>query len=233
MARKALPPQFDENGKQICGAKTSKGTPCRKPPKPGKNRCKLHGGNNLSGIAHPNYKDGRYTNDIPARLVENYEAAKNDPNLLSVRDDMALLEARIRDLLKRVDSGESGRLWRQLRETYQAFRRATNAGEDDEAKRLLSEIGQLINAGYQDAQAWTEIENTIERKRKLGADERKRLVEMEQMIQTDRMLLVAGALVDAVRKHVSDRDILNAISTDLGAVLRLGATAGVDGGPLG
>ena len=44
-----------------CGAKTRSGEPCKKRPIIGRTRCRNHGGKSLFWIAHPSYKDGKYS----------------------------------------------------------------------------------------------------------------------------------------------------------------------------
>src|SRR5690349_13713695 len=98
----------------ICGAKTKTGAPCKGAPMPN-GRCRLHGGKTPSGIASPQYKTGRYSRVLPTRLQSRYDAARTDAALLELRDDISLLDARLEDLLSRVDTGESGVLWASLK----------------------------------------------------------------------------------------------------------------------
>ncbi len=51
---------------KTCGAKTRSGTSCKRLPCVANARCSLHGGKSLAGIAHPNYKHGRYTVTLPS-----------------------------------------------------------------------------------------------------------------------------------------------------------------------
>jgi glucans biosynthesis protein len=52
-----------------CGAKTSAGSPCRRPPVRGRTRCRLHGG--LSPGAPRGSRNGNYTNgDWTAEVIE-------------------------------------------------------------------------------------------------------------------------------------------------------------------
>ncbi len=44
----------------LCGAKTRRGTACRRAPMPN-GRCSKHGGKSLKLFAHPNFKHGRYS----------------------------------------------------------------------------------------------------------------------------------------------------------------------------
>ena len=51
-----------------CGAKTRRGSACRRPALKGKNRCQLHGGKStgVKGERNGNYRDGRYTKEAIA-----------------------------------------------------------------------------------------------------------------------------------------------------------------------
>src|SRR3954452_17185048 len=96
-----------------CGAKTRSGAPCRTRPMPN-GRCRMHGGKSLAGAASPAFKTGRHSTYLPVRLLAGYQEAERDPELLALRDEIALIDSRLADVLSRVDSGESSRIWRSL-----------------------------------------------------------------------------------------------------------------------
>ena len=83
---------------RLCGAKTRSGSACQNRPMPN-GRCRMHGGKSLGGIASPNFKHGGYSKFLPVRLGDNYQEAMADPELLALRDDIALLDARVHDLM--------------------------------------------------------------------------------------------------------------------------------------
>ena len=47
-----------------------------------------------------------------------YEDALNDPQLMDLKRSVAVIDSRLIDLLGRVDSGESGALWREIGKVY-------------------------------------------------------------------------------------------------------------------
>jgi hypothetical protein len=47
------------------------------------------------------------------------------------------------------------------------------------------------------------------------SSESKRLAAMRQLLSVEQALMIAGALVDVVTRHVSDKQALSAIITDL------------------
>lgn len=62
---------------------------------------------------------------------------------------------------------------------------------------------------------WERLLTTVEARRRLADTERRRLEAAQQMITTERAMLLVAALVDAVRRHVDDRRILDAIGREL------------------
>lgn len=175
-------------------------------------RCRLHGGKSLAGVASPTFVTGRYSKHLPARLADQYLASRNDPELLALRDEVAIVDSRLNDLLGRVDTGESGALWKQARKLLSDYR---TTGEESH----LYALGLTINEALDDYAAWQEIQLLLEQRRKLVETERKRLVDMQQMITAERAMLLIAAISDTIRRHVSDRNVLAAINADLGALI--------------
>src|SRR4051794_12837534 len=70
-------------------------------------RCRLHGGLTPRGLANVNTRTGRYSRDLPTRVLARYESALADPELLSVRDDVALLQGAITDVMAEVKEAET------------------------------------------------------------------------------------------------------------------------------
>lgn len=205
---------YDDNGRPICGAKTRKGLPCRVAPMPN-GRCYRHGGaSHPGGSSHPGFRTGRYAK-LPARMIDRFLASLDDPDLLAVREDIAANDARIADLVARLDTGESGSLWRQLRDA-QAEVDAARGGDDPAAlAEAMQRVRALILRGHADHAAWAELREAQEHGRKLRESERKRLVEMHQMIAADKALAWGRALMEAVERRVTDRKVLTAISRDV------------------
>ncbi len=206
---------FFVGDKQVCGARRRNGTYCMGSPVRGANRCRIHGGLSLKGAAHGRFKDGKYTRDLPSRLSERYMKAVNDEKLLELRDDIALIEARIGDLITRVDTGESGAIWKAVKKSYAALRLAAQTNNQAAFAENLSEMGKLINRGFDDYLAWDEIFRAVANRRKLVETERKRLTELKQMMTAEQAMTMLSFVVATIRKHVSDPKILSAISQEI------------------
>lgn len=201
-----------------CGAKTRGGSACKQPALPN-GRCHYHGGKSLAGIASATYKTGRYSQVMPTRMRGRYAEAQADGALLELRDDIALTDARLADLLGRVDSGESGALWQSLmaaRGDLLAYRRA---GDNVRMAEALNLILELIGQGHADYRAWGEVAQVLEQRRRLVVSERKRLIELQQTITVEKAMLLIGAIGGIIKAHVSDRETLTKISADISALV--------------
>lgn len=196
--------------KKRCGAKTKHG-PCKRWAGQS-GRCSFHGDKSPKGPAHWNYQHGRRTKTLPVRMLEDAAAAMNDPELASMREDIVVMDARINDLIARVDSGESGRAWRKLNEAMVEYKRSLAVGDEDKAAYWLYELHDLIIQGVRDYDAWDEVTQAMTVREKLIAAEQKRLIQNGQMIPAERALAIFGRLMQAIRENVTDRRALANIS---------------------
>lgn len=183
-------------------------------------RCRLHGGATPRGLANPNTKSGRWSKDLPTRLAAKYEAALADQKLLELRDELAVIDTRLSELLGKVDTGEAGALWDRLRKVLAELRAAK--GDPDKQRDLLSEMMKLVEGGAEDWMTWDDVFRTIERRARIAESERRRLVEMQQMMSNEQAMTLLAAVVDTVRRHVTDRDALKGISADLSRLIAHG-----------
>lgn len=178
-------------------------------------RCRIHGGATPSGLAHPQTKTGRYSKHLPTRLAASYAEAQSDQQLLELREDIALLDARLADVLARVDTGESGAIWRRLVQAKGDYHKA-KAKDKDHALDLL--LG-LIEEGAADYAAWEDVRALLDQRRRTVESERKRLVEMQQTITAERAMLLIGAISGIIRAHVTDPTQLAGIAADLAGLV--------------
>jgi hypothetical protein len=215
-----------------CGAKIRSRTGgfCKRYPLVGRTRCRLHGGATPRGVDSPHYKHGRYSKALPVRLLQNYEAAIADQERLALEDENALLVARLQELIKRIDAGGSGNIMRQLQNKFSDFekaqRLASNASNEEqrqqrlaESREALKDIKALITQGVSDYIIWDEIVSVIDVKRKVVESERKRLVEMQQMITLGDAVVLMRALSEAVQNNVDSPNERQAVYAEFERIL--------------
>ncbi len=204
---------------KLCGAKTRSGGTCKNRAMPN-GRCRMHGGKSLGGIASPTYKHGRYSKYLPERLRERYVESLSDPDLIALREEISLTDARIEDLIKRVDSGESGEAWALARKALGELLEAETKGESLHGP--IAMLGEIIQRGLDDYGAWRELGGMIEMRRRLVESERKRLVDMQMMISAERAMLLISSIADIIRRNVTDVETKRAIQVELTAILTRG-----------
>jgi hypothetical protein len=188
---------------------------CRQQAVRGMEVCHYHGGKTPRGPALPQFKSGRYSRFVPSRLLAHYRDAENDPELTSVRSELALVDARLADLLSRVDTGESGARWWALLKAHRAFRHAKASGDITKMQEALAALETHLAAGGQDYESWHDVCELIEQRRKLADSETRRLVTLQQMISAEQAMLMMGVIVDTIARHITDRQVVSNIVTDL------------------
>lgn len=194
---------------KICGAKSSStgwSFPCCMAPMQN-GRCRNHGGTTPKGIASPHFKAGRQSRYMPDLLVPRYEAAMQDKELLNLTTDLALVEARLDELLKRVYTGEAGSLWRDARSQFARFREALRESDDSSARSALQNLESLLMRGNADTATWAEIHDTVEQRRKLVESESKRREKMREAIAAEEAMNLFRSLTNAVKESIASMDI--------------------------
>jgi hypothetical protein len=201
--------------------------PCRQHAMRGKDVCRMHGGKSWMGPGSATFRHGRRSKFLPSRLAAAYQDAMSDPKLMELRQEIALVDARIQDLLSRVDTGEAGEVWHKAQAAMMRFEREKAKQNLDGMQLALNRLQTLITRGASDYATWHEIGEQIEQRRKLCDSEARRLHLAHDTLTADRAMVLLAVIVDTVRRHVQDRAVLGAIAADLQA-LGMGGVA--DGG---
>ena len=206
-------PQCEAQSKQS-------GEQCRRHATPGMAVCYYHGSRSLVGPANGNWKGGRYSRVVPASLRASYEAARDDPELLSTREEQALFAARIGEVLSRLDAspGVDAMLveLRRLRESL------TVAVEGENLPEVLATVGRidaLLDRSAQEERIWRELASLAETRRKLADTERKRLEALEASLSATEATALVHRLIGIIADRVDDRRVIGAIASDFRTLL--------------
>ena len=185
-----------------CGAKTRAGSPCRRWSRPN-GRCNLHGGKSKHGIDAPNFKTGRYSAYVPDNLATVYDAARADPDLLSLRDNVALVDARIAQLLGDIDNGgAAGQLWENLIREWAKLLAAIRADNATQQGKSINVLNAIINDGAATAAAWNEITGLTETRRRAVDTEQRVVVTRETMVSIEAVLMYLAIQIEATKSAV-------------------------------
>jgi len=213
----------------ICGAATSSSKytqPCSFTPMEN-GRCRSHGGLTPAGIASPHWKTGKHSRYIPEGLRDRYNEAVSDPDLLEMRGEIALLDARLSELLEQLNTGGGMEDWGRILRLWEQFNdlqnQASVAGIDEAVLRRLQgqiadtmrEMNRVIRGGHRNISLWHEIQNVMEDRRRLVSTEGKRLSDMHQMITAERATTWAYRILDIMKDRIKDKNVLGQIAADI------------------
>lgn len=205
---------MDKMEKSICGAKTRSKFPCRRSPM-ANGRCRLHGGKTPAGIASPHFKTGRYSKYLPGDLTELYQHSRRDPGLLALRDDLALLRARLCQLLQ---SAESQNLWYEAKSAWVELKKSIPAKDQKTMKAGIEKLDDIFERGLKDVGTWQEIYQVVEQSRQLRATEHRRLHDKQLVMTAAEGFTLIRAMTAAVRATVTDPETLRRISEEFGKI---------------
>jgi len=178
-------------------------------------RCRFHGGKSPKGIASPHFKHGRLSKYMPDKLAARYDEALSDDDLMALRNEIALLDARLAELLETIHTGESGPAWGQLRDLHKDMKDALVQGDPQTIAERLKDMDELIDIGVRRGAMWQEIYDVAERMGRLKQTEHKRLQAMHQMITVERAMAMVARMTQVVVNNVDDPDTKLAIVSEL------------------
>ncbi len=199
-----------KNGGGACGA-----------PPMANGVCAAHGGKSPKGIGHPNYRHGEFSRYKPKKLLARINRSLADPEPLKFLADVHLVQARMDELLERLDQQEhtSLALWSEANAAFSEFNQARGRGHVEKMGEQLARLDRALQAGREDGRLWDEIFRAQERKRRLAESETKRLVLCGKMMPLDELGILIDQIVETIREQVTDRDVLQKISDRLGQIL--------------
>lgn len=195
-----------ENDSRRCCAKSKQtGQRCGCWAVPGKKVCRFHGGRTPTGTASPHFKTGRYCRYLPDNLAAKYEEGRRDPELLGLREEVAVMTARFKTLLSQLVCAESGVAWRALHHQCRKMNAASKRSDLCSMRVAAQQIGRIIERGAQDELTWRELDRTAVRIQRLSEAERRRQVEIGQTLRVEEAMTLAAALLEALHRAVDEQ----------------------------
>lgn len=162
----------------------------------------MHAGKSLRGHAHPRFKTGRFSIDIPARYFAATSKSVASEDFRHDRLQIGLLDARSEELLGQLSTGESGGAWKRAASLVAKLRSDLEGNKKVES--LLNELDQVIGQGIAESQLWSEIMVILaERRKMVETDSRIAFRQSVAMSQEQAATLVA-IIVSAAKEFISD-----------------------------
>lgn len=177
---------------------------CRRRAVKGYKVCQVHGaGSPLQGRpgGRPPTK-GKFYRYLPKDLGEKVIEASKDPDLLSLRNEIKLLDARLMQLIERVEEGGATTNWTDINTAWKTLQRSQ--GDPDATAAAIQSIQDIIARGLHDSMIWVDIRAVISDRGKLVRVEARRLVDMRQTITSERALALVLAMADIVMGELTE-----------------------------
>lgn len=207
-----------------CKAKSKRsGERCKRAAMIGRDVCAMHGGKSPRGMDSPHTKTGRYSKDAPARLNARYLAGLEDPELCSLRDEIAMLDARTGELFRMASiSGEH----QSLVDAREVIDSIFTINEDSPTAQQklqdgLRSLYQILHRS-DDTETWKQINSNFELRAKLAAGETNRMKITDQFVTQAQLQILQVRLIQAA-EHISNREDKRKFFASLREIFESGA----------
>ncbi len=204
-----------------CKAKAkSTGNQCRARAVAGKRVCVVHGGKTPSGIASPHFKDGRYSKVIPRNLAQLYTEALDDPDPLSLTDDVRLLRTLTAKHTKAMDAGNSHPAWIEAHEACKALAHFIRFGGPKDAGKIIQNLAALENVikpHYRATKAEGKVVDLINRVGNTADKERRLLIDRQRVVAIEYVMATITSIIIGIKESVTrncDKKTAQLILTD-------------------
>lgn len=203
-----------------CKANTKKkgergGKRCRRAASKGYKVCAMHGGKTPKGFDSVHTTHGRYIKDAPQRLLGRYEDAINDPQIVDLKAEMALVSSLIGEMLDQFESERYGSIWDDVRKARNDINRAMKTGDVQQMIDAYNYLDSSVDASYNEQETRDNLVKLIEQYRKLVESQHKLQTDADKLITIEDLTHSVMRLTAIIKDHVTDRKILAAINTDI------------------
>lgn len=169
--------------------------PCQRPTKDGR-PCRFHGGSNKTGPESPSFKHGRYTGAAMRleSLAARLEHVRIDPDLLSLRADIAIIDHMIEQEL--IASSVSSASLHEIQAQLQ-LERQDPKGQSGNTDLLLHKAEVAVAARDR-------LFERLEARRRFVTSEHAMMVKSRDTISVAQALSLVAGLTALVRAYVTD-----------------------------
>jgi len=182
-------------------------------------RCRIHGGKSLKGIEHPDYKDGKKSKYNPVNIAKRYEKALQDPNLLSIKHDIAKTQAMLEDTWDKLDNApDAAKSWDQISAIINDMADAFATGSADaimEARHSIPKAQGIIARNRRFHEAKKDIQVTLDQKRKQLATKAQIEAAEDKSMSYDQALLFMRTVFLLIANHVTSPEEKQVITLKL------------------
>lgn len=204
-----------------CSAHRKDGGDCRAPAM-ANGKCAVHGGKTPGGVASVHWRHGRHSKHLGPVLGPLVAEAMADPDRHSMEQELALIDARLAQLLASIEGKDGPSAWGRLAEELDRFHAASRDPSKTAGARMsqaMSAIDHLVSEGLGETAAWSQILEVIDRRRVLVESEEKRAITSGRAIPVDQVINMLASFTRAVLDDVPEPDRRRRIADRIRAIM--------------
>jgi hypothetical protein len=162
---------------------------------------------------------GRESLRLPVKLQQRFNDFLGDPDILNLSRDLALLNVRLDELTSRLEDGESVTGWRRAREAFGKLRAGLAASDGAAIRDAVGRLSEIITGATATDNTWRDIRDLLLERRLLAETERRRLVDLHQMVTVSELMVLMNAIIKIVYEEVPEPKRRTAIAMKLRALM--------------
>lgn len=192
----------DEHNNRLLMEHKDTRRPCKKDAINGTEKCEFHGGIQLRGEAHPNFKTGKYAEALPKRYRQAYARAMADKGLTKLKEQIALCDVREDELVGTLTEGGMPLAMSNFKKKLKKLAeiaRTPDVGADQIAMASLK-VFEASEGVITIDNVWVKLHKNMEQRRLLVETERRRLESLAAYISMDQVDLLAVKMVQLFRQ---------------------------------
>jgi len=202
-----------------CNAHRADGSYCKGwPMRNGIGKCHRHGGKSVSGPVHKMFKHGRLSKHLPDRLIPKFMDAIQDGDILSLMQEVALIDTRTAELLAGLSEEDGTLVWRRMKAAKNAYQKYLASRHEGRAQEQMERIFAMIDEGASEHERWKALLELTEQRRKTVESERKRLIETQQMMTSKEAMTMLSVFMDLATKYIPTQEGRKGLAHDIDSI---------------
>lgn len=191
------------------------GERCKQGVRQGWTVCKYHGAGGTDAPAGRPPVNGIYSKHLPTRYIADFEEYMANPNLIAMREGMALIDVRVGELLQCLETADAPQAWNKIAVALAMIEKDIKDAKFDNLQGIVDVIRDAITAHKNDRDVWHELIHLIDERRKIADVERRRIEAARKYLTLQEANAMMAFFTASVMKHVSDPKERTLISNDM------------------
>jgi len=160
-------------------------------------------------------KTGRYSKYVPERLQGIIELASQDPDLVSLRKQIEVVEALFWIKLSCTGGSVSTDALADAKAHFDDAAAAITSGDASQFKQSFQQVGDALDLLRDNSEAEAEVRKLAQEKAKLSTAEIRRQEALNAYVSAQQVSMLIMKLSEIINRHVTAPDVLAAIRQDI------------------